>query len=302
MKPKQNKTKNANKAKGRPERNPDDLRLGDAEAIKYTRGEETMRKFADHIGRVVTGNPDFKTESYESEVESGVTVFGKRSRFDLIIVDPNVGTVDLEAQRRHEDHLAERMNLYAAQLIIRDADKGKRYEDIRDSYIVFACLGDPMRSSKPVQIIEMKDQFGERAGGKVHWIVLSEANNKDPKTEFEWLSHDMFAKLEEIHDTDMRERLQYLRKEEVFKNMHLETREEEIARKLEEQRKALEAERCIAIVKQMEADRAEKEKALEEQRAESIRQMLKLGNEPEKIAEITGMPLEEILEISRREG
>ena len=95
--------------------------------------------------------------------------------------------------------------------------------------------------------------------------------------------------------------------------MHLETREEEIARKLEEQRKALEAERCIAIVKQMETDeaklekalddaQAEKERALEEQRAESIRHMLKLGNEPEKIAEITGMPLEEILEIGKRKG
>ena len=95
--------------------------------------------------------------------------------------------------------------------------------------------------------------------------------------------------------------------------MHLETREEEIARKLEEQRKALEAERCIAIVKQMEADaaekkkalddaKAEKEKALEEQRAESIRQMLRLGIEPDKIAEVTGMPLEKILEIGKREG
>ena len=249
MKPKQNKTKKSSKR--RQKRNADDLRLGDAEAIKYTRGEETMRKFADHIGRVVTGNPDFKTESYESEVESGVTVFGKRSRFDLIIVDPNVGTVDLEAQKRHEDHLAERMSLYAAQLIMRDADKGKRYEDVKDIHIVFACLGDPMGSGKPVQIVEMKDQFGEQIKGKVHWIVLSEANNKDPRTEFEWLSHDMFARLEEIHDTDMRERLQYLRKEEVFRNMHLETREEEIARKLEEQRKALEAERCIAIVKHL---------------------------------------------------
>ncbi|MBQ4254554.1 MAG: PD-(D/E)XK nuclease family transposase [Bacilli bacterium] len=287
MKPKQNKTKKASES--RPEKNPADLRLGDAEAIKYTRGEETMRRFADHIGRVVTGNPDFKAESYESEVESGVTVFGKRSRFDLIIVDPKVGTVDLEAQKRHEDNLAERMNLYAAQLIIRDADKGKRYEDIRDSYIVFACLGDPMRSGKPVQIIEMKDQFGEQIEGKVHWIVLSEANNKEPRTEIEWLSHDMFARLEKIHDTDMRERLQYLRKEEVFRNMHLETREEEIARKLEEQRKALEAERCIAIVKQMEADREN-----------TVRQMLMLGIEPDKIAEVTRMPLSDVLEIANR--
>ena len=62
MKPKQNKTKKASKR--RQKRSADDLRLGDAEAIKYTRGEETMRRFADHIGRVVTGNPDFKTESY----------------------------------------------------------------------------------------------------------------------------------------------------------------------------------------------------------------------------------------------
>jgi len=291
-----------------------------------------MRKFADHIGRVVTGNPDFKAESYESEVESGVTVFGKRSRFDLIIVDPNVGTVDLEAQKRHEDHLAERMNLYAAQLVMRDADKGKRYEDIKDIHIVFACLGDPLGSGKPVQIVEMKDQFGEQIKGKVHWIVLSEANNKDPKTDIEWLSHDMFARLEEIHDTDMRERLQYLHKEEVFRNMHLETREEEIARKLEEQRKALEAERCIAIVRQMEADEAklekalddakaekekalddaktvfesEREKALEEQRIadreNSVRQMLRHDIAPEKVAEILNVPLEDVLEIGKREG
>jgi hypothetical protein len=88
----------------------------------------------------------------------------------------------------------------------------------------------------------------------------------------------------------------------VFKNMHLETREEELARKLEEQRKAMEAERAVAIVNQMEADRAEKEKALEEQRAESIRQMLRHGITPEKVAEILNAPLEEILEIGKREG
>ena len=106
--------------------------------------------------------------------------------------------------------------------------------------------------------------------------------------------------------------------------MHLETREEEIARKLEEQRKALEAERSIAIVRQMEADeaklekalddaktekekalddaKAEKERALEEQRAESIRQMLRHGIAPEKVAEILNVPLEDVLEIGKREG
>ena len=71
--------------------------------------------------------------------------------------------------------------------------------------------------------------------------------------------------------------------------MHLETREEEIARKLEEQRKALEAEKCIAIVKQMEADREN-----------TVRQMLKLGIEPDKIAEVTGMSLNDVLEIANR--
>lgn len=71
--------------------------------------------------------------------------------------------------------------------------------------------------------------------------------------------------------------------------MHLETREEEIARKLEEQRKALEAERCIAIVKQMEADREN-----------AVRQMLRLGNEPDKIAEVTGMSLNDVLKIANR--
>ena len=114
--------------------------------------------------------------------------------------------------------------------------------------------------------------------------------------------------------------------------MHLETREEEIARKLEEQRKALEAERCIAIVKQMEADRAEKEKALddaktafesekekalddaksekeralEEQRItdreNSVRQMLRHGITAEKVAEILNVPLEDVLEIGKRDG
>ena len=90
----------------------------------------------------------------------------------------------------------------------------------------------------------------------------------------------------------------------------------------------MEAERCIAIVKQMEADEAklekalddakaekeralddaktafesEKEKALEEQRAESIRQMLRHGITPEKVAEILNVPLEDILEIGKREG
>ena len=103
--------------------------------------------------------------------------------------------------------------------------------------------------------------------------------------------------------------------------MHLETREEEIARKLEEQRKALEAERCIAIVKQMEADRAEKEKALDDaktafesekekalkeqriaDRENSVRQMLRHGITAEKVAEILNVPLEDILEIGKRDG
>ncbi|MBQ2070697.1 MAG: hypothetical protein II467_07215 [Bacilli bacterium] len=103
--------------------------------------------------------------------------------------------------------------------------------------------------------------------------------------------------------------------------MHLVTREEEIARKLEEQRKAMEAERCIAIVKQMEADRAEKEKALDDAKAvfesekekalkeqriadreNSVRQMLRHDITAEKVAEILNVPLEDILEIGKRDG
>ena len=75
---------------------------------------------------------------------------------------------------------------------------------------------------------------GAPCGAKFHWYVFSRKNLKHPKTELEWLLFDIYCKqVEQMHSKAMADRLEYLKSEEGL-GMWLETRDEEIKRRIAE--------------------------------------------------------------------
>ena len=256
-----------------------DYRLADDRAISCIHGRETLIPFAEHIARTVTGDASFAVESVESQSEIGITISGKRARLDLIIIGKGGALLDLEAQKYAEDELIDRMTLYTSELMLRSIDAGGDYSELREVYVVFLCKGDPLDSGVPVERIEMRG-FGNRlVGAKFHWIVLSRKNNASPESELEWLSHDFFAKGEEIHDRAMSERLQYLCSEEGLRMM-FESREEELARKLA----------------------AKEREVREEDTDREIARDIAFGIDPERISEALEVPLTRVLAVAEREG
>ena len=265
-----------------------DYRLADDRAISCIQGRETLLPFAEHIARTVTGDDSFAVDKVESQSEIGITIRGKRARLDLVIVGKGCALLDVEAQKYDEESIVDRMTLYTSELMLRSIDAGGDYSELRDVYILFLCRKDLLGSGVPVERIEMRGDGNRLVGAKFHWIVLSQRNNPLPKSDLEWLSHDFFAKGEEIHDKAMSERLQYLCSEEGLRMM-FESREEELARKLAAKEREV-TERVTKEVREEDTDRA-------------IVQLIKgMDVTYEKVAEVLEVPLARVLSVAEREG
>lgn len=80
-------------------------------------------------------------------------------RLDVYVEDDN-RVFDLEIQTYPQKALEKRMRYYQAAIDIDHLNKGAKYKELPDSYIVFICLEDPFDSKLPVysvrQIIEEK--------------------------------------------------------------------------------------------------------------------------------------------------
>ena len=279
-----------------------DYCLADDRAITCTGGEETAKPFAQHIVRALLGDKSFEVDEFVAQPEIGLTISGKRSRLDLLIVGEGGQWLDFEAQKGDEKHLVDRLSTYTAELILRKLGKGSSYGDLTDIYLAFACKSDLLATKLAVDPMEMVHlATGEPAGAKFHWIVLSLANLDNPTNEREWLLHDMFCKdTEMMHSDTMKTRLQYLRTEEGIRMM-FETRAEESARKFNEGVEVGKAE-GIEIGKakgKAEGLKEGESKGKSEERKSNILSMRRKGKAADEIADLLDVDITEVEAIIR---
>ncbi len=79
-----------------------------------------------------------------------ITTDGKGVRFDVYVED-EVGTVyDIEMQAVFKKDIPKRSRYYQGMIDLNLIEKGAKYSDLKQSYVIFICLTDPFEKNLPV--------------------------------------------------------------------------------------------------------------------------------------------------------
>ncbi|MGP1454487.1 MAG: Rpn family recombination-promoting nuclease/putative transposase [Treponema sp.] len=114
------------------------------------------------------------------------TAFAKGIRLDVWITDDECKTYDVEMQTTNQANLAKRLRYYQSIIDITTLEKGKHYDELRDSFILFFCPFDYLQKGLPVYTF--KTICTENAGitlpdGMTKVIINSKGvdNEKNPE-------------------------------------------------------------------------------------------------------------------------
>ena len=129
----------------------DDLTIADDFMFcKVMQDEDICKEFleivlADKISKIAYLSP-------QNTVAAGIEA--KSVRLDLLIKDEAGKSYDIEMQVSNEYNIPKRMRYYQAAIDIAFLDKGSHYKTLNDSYIIFVCLFDAIGKDKPLCTFE----------------------------------------------------------------------------------------------------------------------------------------------------
>ena len=129
----------------------DDLTIADDFMFcKVMQNEGICKQFlemilADKIGKIAYLSP-------QNTVAAGIEA--KSVRLDILVKDEAGKSYDVEMQVANEHNIPKRMRYYQAAIDIAFLDKGSHYKTLNDSYIIFVCLFDAIGKDRPLYTFE----------------------------------------------------------------------------------------------------------------------------------------------------
>ena len=112
--------------------------------------------------------------------------YAKGIRLDVWVTDSNGTVYDVEMQSANKQDLAKRLRYYQSVIDVSSLEKGGHYTDLPDSFILFFCSFDYMRSGLPVytfKTICSEDKKIVLPDGVTKVIINSAAANKEADPE-----------------------------------------------------------------------------------------------------------------------
>ena len=187
---------------------------------------------------------------------------------DILAIDGNGNNINVEIQRSNEGANVKRARYHSAMLDTHMLQKNHRFEDIKDSYVIFITEEDVFGRGLPIRRIErVFTDTGEQINDGGHIIYVNGAN-QNSATELGRLMHDFFCKdPDEMHYQLLAKRARSLKKGD--KNV------ESYCDKWDRENKE---EKAIEIAKNL---------------------IIRGKDTMEEIAEVTGIPVEKIYELAR---
>ena len=212
---------------------------------------------------------DKKLKVTDSRVETLlVNASWREVILDIYAIDGNGNNINVEIQRSNEGANVKRARYHSAMLDTHMLQKNHRFEDIKDSYVIFITEEDVFGRGLPIRRIErVFTDTGEQINDGGHIIYVNGAD-QNSATELGRLMHDFFCKdPDEMHYQLLAKRARRLKKGDKNVESYCDKWERELLER-----------KCIDIAKSLIA-----------------------GGETsyEGIAESTGLPIEKIYELAR---
>ena len=125
----------------------------------------------------------------------------KSVRLDVLFIgDEKV--YDIEMQVEDEEFLPQRSRYYHSSMDTHLLNKGAGYEELRESYVIFICLHDPVGKNEPMYFFEMYDRKLDLKLGDGSFTILLDVKCPSGKIPKELESFFDYVAAEKIDDHD----------------------------------------------------------------------------------------------------
>ena len=237
-------------------------------------------------------------EQAASQKENKVDYYSKGVRFDVYVKDGTGRCFDIEIQTSHYSNLAKRARYYQSVMDVDSLDSGESYKTLKDSYVIFLCLGDPFGKGLPVYTFRYRaeeDNSIAMNDGSVNIFfnakLYDKMNSVERRNFFEYLCKQ---KTESDFTTNLANKVNSVKTSSDEKRVYMTFEEMVEERFYEGKSVGLEEGREEGIAQGME-------KGLEQgaynKSLETAKKLLAMSLPLEKIAEATGLPLETVMEL-----
>ena len=281
----------------------DKLTLADDFVFKMVLENEAICK---KLIEMVLGCKVARIVSLETEKPLSEGFFSHSVRFD-VYVEGSTEVIDFEIQCSPVEGIEKRARDYQANLDVEQLRKGKPYSDLKESWIVFFCTFDPFDKGLPVYTVEQifKEDRGKKYDDGTHKVFYNAAAwekcedkemraflklimGMEAETDYtRQIVHEMRTSLkrEDVRRRVMRlQDIVYQRAKQMFNQQTEQIIEERIEERIEENKML-----WLAQGDTQGFDRGSREKALQ-----TARRALQRGFAPDVIAELTGLPVDEV--------
>lgn len=243
----------------------------------------------EYILQTVLERDDLKVVETKAQVEYKSAT--KRSIcLDIKAVDRNEEHFDIEIQRADAGTGPRRARFHGSMIDRELLDKGRDFEELPESFIIFITEDDKYDEGVPVYHIERKiEEKGNALFADGLHILYVNGEYQDVETPIGRLMHDFYCtRSEDMYSKILADEVKYLKETEGGRDRMCRILEEMCEEVAEEVAKET-AER----VEKETAERVEKEKAIE-----TARMLLTLNKlSHEEISESTGLPLDVVEEL-----
>ena len=242
---------------------------------------------------------EFITSQYSIDELYG----GKGIRLDAYLEDEDK-VIDIEMQTVIKKDEGLRMRYYQSMMDIDHLNRGEGYSDLKESYVVFICLDDPLGGGKPVYNFVTKEADGGLIlNDRIHKVIYNassfeKAENPDVRAFLEFIKrHSATDRLtKEIQDAvdscknHQKWRAEYMLWKDQIREWRDEAREDGLAEGREE---GIAEGKAIGLAEGLLE--GERKKAIE-----TARQLLKMNlGTVDQIATATQLSVKEVLEIKQ---
>ena len=223
-------------------------------------------------------------EQAASQKESKVDYYSKGVRFDVYVKDGTGRCFDIEIQTSHYSNLAKRARYYQSVMDVDSLEAGESYKTLKDSYVIFLCLGDPFSKGLPVYTFRYcaeEDNSIAMDDGTVNIFfnakLYDKMNSVERRNFFEYLCKQ---KTESDFTTNLANKVNSVKTSSDEKRVYM-TFEE------------------MVEVRREEAKEEGREEGAYNKSLETARNLLKDDISPEAVVKYTELPLETVLKLKK---
>ena len=235
----------------------------------------------EYIINTILERNDIKVKSTKAQVEYKSAT--KRSIIlDIQAEDANGKVIDIEIQRSDRGSGVKRARFHSSMIDRTLLSKGEDFEDLVDTYVIFITENDKFGKGIPLYHIERRIEEMDYAvfGDGTHIIYVN--------GEYRNIEHPIGSLMHDFNCKEAKDIVNPLLAEEVRYLKETEGGRSQMCKLLEEMRKE------VAVEAEAKG-KAETTKKL------ALKMLARGRNSIEEIAEMTGLPLEEVRELAKKE-